>query len=197
MFMLSHTALAVALAGSGAGHDIVVGTPTAGRPTAELDQLVGFFVNLVVLRTDLSGDPTLTELVGRVRSDDLEAYAHQDLPFARLVEAVNPERSASRHPLFQVLVQHRMPPVVDEFAEFAPSVVTLDTGAAMFDLTVDVVEVPGDGLRVRIEYAQDLFDAATAEALVTGWCAPSPRWPAPRSCDCRRWICCRPTSASA
>ncbi|MGW9565919.1 amino acid adenylation domain-containing protein [Prescottella equi] len=166
MFMLSHTALAVALAGSGAGHDIVVGTPTAGRPTAELDQLVGFFVNLVVLRTDLSGDPTLTELVGRVRSDDLEAYAHQDLPFDRLVEAVNPERSAPRHPLFQVLVQHRMPPVVDEFAEFAPSVVTLDTGAAMFDLTVDVVEVPGDGLRVRIEYAQDLFDAATAEALV-------------------------------
>lgn len=166
MFMLSHTAVAVALAGSGAGDDIVVGTPTAGRPAAELDQLIGFFVNLVVLRTDLSGDPTLAELIARVRADDLEAYARQDLPFDRLVEALNPERSASRHPLFQVLVQHRMPPVVTEFAEFAPSVVTIDTGAAMFDLTVDVVEMPGDGLRVRIEYAQDLFDAATAEMLV-------------------------------
>ncbi|MFM1724323.1 amino acid adenylation domain-containing protein [Rhodococcus sp. PAM 2766] len=165
MFMLSHTAIAVALAGSGAGDDVVVGTPTSGRPAAELDQLVGFFVNLVVLRTDLSGDPTLAELVARVRSDDLEAYAHQDLPFDRLVEALSPERSASRHPLFQVLVQHRMPPVVGEFAEFSPTVVTIDTGAAMFDLTVDVVELPGAGLRVRIEYAQDLFDAATAEAL--------------------------------
>ncbi|PTR28868.1 non-ribosomal peptide synthase protein (TIGR01720 family)/amino acid adenylation domain-containing protein [Rhodococcus sp. OK519] len=166
MFMLSHTAVALALSGSGAGADVVVGTPTAGRPAAELDQLVGFFVNLVVLRSDLSGDPTLRELVTRVRAEDLEAYAHQDLPFDRLVEALNPERSASRHPLFQVLVQHRMPPVVGDFAEFEPSVVTIDTGAAMFDLTVDVVELPGDGLRVRIEYAHDLFDAATAEGLV-------------------------------
>ncbi|CAM2921758.1 non-ribosomal peptide synthetase [Prescottella defluvii] len=165
MFMLTHTAVAVALAGSGAGEDVVLGTPTAGRPAAELDESVGFFVNLVVLRTDLSGDPTLAELVARVRSGDLEAYAHQDLPFDRLVDALNPERSAARHPLFQALVQHRMPPVVTEFAEHDPSVVTIDTGAAMLDLTFDVIEAPDGGLRVRIEFAHDLFDAATVDAL--------------------------------
>ncbi|AKE88651.1 non-ribosomal peptide synthetase [Rhodococcus aetherivorans] len=165
MFMLVHTAVAVALARSGAGEDIPIGSPTAGRPAAELDDLVGFFVNMVVLRTDLSGDPTLAELLARIRSTDLDAYANQDLPFDRLVEALNPSRSAGRHPLFQVLVQHRTPPVVDAFAGLEPRVSTVDTGAALFDLTFDVVEDAGDGLRVRVEYARDLFDAATADAL--------------------------------
>ncbi|MGW3480820.1 amino acid adenylation domain-containing protein [Rhodococcus indonesiensis] len=165
MFMLVHTAVAVALARSGAGEDLPIGSPTAGRPAAELDGLVGFFVNMVVLRTDLSGDPTLAELLARVRSTDLDAYANQDLPFDRLVEALNPSRSAGRHPLFQVLVQHRTPPVVDAFAGLEPRVSAVDTGAALFDLTFDVIEDGDGGLRVRVEYARDLFDAATADAL--------------------------------
>ncbi|CDZ90793.1 non-ribosomal peptide synthetase [Rhodococcus ruber] len=165
MFMLVHTAVAVALARSGAGEDLPIGSPTAGRPAAELDGLVGFFVNMVVLRTDLSGDPTLADLLARVRSTDLDAYAHQDLPFDRLVEALEPARSAGRHPLFQVLVQHRTPPVVDAFAGLEPRVSTVDTGAALFDLTFDVIEDVDGGLRVRVEYARDLFDPTTADAL--------------------------------
>ncbi|OBH33595.1 non-ribosomal peptide synthetase [Mycobacterium sp. E342] len=106
-FMLLQTAVAVVLHKAGAGPDVPLGTPVAGRAEAELDQLIGFFVNILVLRNDLTGNPTLRELLTRARETALAAYAHQDLPFDRVVDAVSPVRSLSRNPLFQVVVHVR------------------------------------------------------------------------------------------
>ncbi|HEX5255400.1 MAG TPA: amino acid adenylation domain-containing protein [Mycobacterium sp.] len=106
-FMLLQTAVAVVLHKAGGGTDIPLGTPVAGRTEAELDQLIGFFVNILVLRNDMDGNPTLRELLRRARETALAAYAHQDLPFDRVVDSVSPVRSLSRNPLFQVVVHVR------------------------------------------------------------------------------------------
>ena len=138
--------------------DVVVGTPVAGRNRAETEDLIGFFVNTLVMRTDLSGDPTFAEVLGRVRETALGAYAHQDLPFEQLVDALVTERDRSRTPLFQVLM--------DYYRQDAP-----DSGGgggelaevpAKFDVRLIVVDGGGGGLAGRIEYATGLFDAATA-----------------------------------
>jgi mycobactin peptide synthetase MbtE len=106
-FMLLQTAVALVLHKAGGGTDIPLGTPVAGRTEAELDQLIGFFVNILVLRNDMDGNPTLRELLKRARETALAAYAHQDLPFDRVVDSVSPVRSLSRNPLFQVVVHVR------------------------------------------------------------------------------------------
>ncbi|MFK4273134.1 amino acid adenylation domain-containing protein, partial [Streptomyces milbemycinicus] len=171
VFMVVQAALAVVLTRMGAGTDIPIGTPVAGRTDDALDDLVGFFVNTLVLRTDVSGDPTFRELVGRVRETDLAAFAHQDVPFERLVEVLNPQRSMARHPLFQVMLsfQNNTRPDLT-----MPGLDTTDQplGAVTvkFDLTVNLSELragddgPG-GLSGHVDYRTDLFDAASMEAL--------------------------------
>ncbi|KJF23722.1 non-ribosomal peptide synthetase [Rhodococcus sp. AD45-ID] len=165
MFMLTHAAVAVLLAELGAGDDIVVGSPVAGRSDAALERVVGFFVNTLVLRTDLSGDPTFAQFLERVRAIDLDAYAHQDVPFEQLVEAMAPARSLSRQPLFQILVQYRDAVDRIEMAGLDASPVFLETGTAKFDLTFDLAETADGGIRGRIEYATDLFDRGTVDAF--------------------------------
>ncbi|WP_326695876.1 amino acid adenylation domain-containing protein [Streptomyces sp. NBC_01754] len=174
LFMAAQAALATVLAASGAGTDVPVGSPVAGRTDEALDDLVGFFVNTLVLRTDVSGDPTFRQLLERVRTTDLGAWAHQDLPFDRLVEALNPERTGDRHPLFQVMLTLVQAGATESGADF-PGLRTRTeyspTSTAKFDLTIGFDEhlTPDgrpDGLDITAEYATDLYDPETVEALL-------------------------------
>ncbi|MFF8524702.1 amino acid adenylation domain-containing protein [Streptomyces werraensis] len=171
LFMVLHAAVSALLTRCGAGEDIVLGTPVAGRTEPGLDPLIGLIANTLVLRADTSGDPAFRDLLARLRTADLAALDHQDLPFDRLVEDLNPPRTPGRHPLFQVMLalQNNRPAVLEldgHRTELRPTA----TGTAKFDLFVDVLERHDpeggpDGLTLHVEYATDLYDAGTAEAF--------------------------------
>ncbi|MFG2892335.1 amino acid adenylation domain-containing protein [Streptomyces sp. NPDC048248] len=148
--------------------DVAVGTLAGGRPRPELDDVVGYFVNTVVLRTDLHGDPTWRELLGRVREVAREAYAHQELPFEKLVAELSPERDLSRNPLFQVLLALHEEPRAGHLTElYDRKELEGLLGTARFDLALDVTDhAAGAGdLSVSFEYATDLFDADFVRGL--------------------------------
>ncbi|GAA4238441.1 hypothetical protein GCM10022254_54400 [Actinomadura meridiana] len=169
LFMVVQAGFATLLTRLGAGTDIPLGSPVAGRDDDALDDLVGCFINTLVLRTDTSGDPTFAEVLARVRAADLAAYGHADLPFDRVVEALNPVRSLALHPLFQVmLVLQNTPRGQFEFPGLAVGREYVHTGTARLDLVVDLTEQPGGGLHGTLEYSTDLYDRATAHRLA-GW----------------------------
>ncbi|BCZ23729.1 non-ribosomal peptide synthetase [Mycobacterium senriense] len=180
-FMLLQTAVAVVLHKAGGGVDIPLGTPVAGRTEAELDQLIGFFVNILVLRNDMDGNPTLRELLKRARETALAAYAHQDLPFDRVVDSVSPVRSLSRNPLFQVVVHVRdhlsATRVIEAAAAGSGEQDTVCTSLdpifdmAHADLSVNFFGTDGSGdigYNCNVIYRTELYARATIERLA-GW----------------------------
>ncbi|MFL6121749.1 amino acid adenylation domain-containing protein, partial [Actinophytocola sp.] len=165
VFMVVHAGLTALLSRLGAGTDIPVGTSVAGRTDKALDDLVGFFVNTLVLRVDTGGDPSFRELVARARERGLDAYAHQDVPFERLVEAVNPVRSLAYHPLCQTVIAWQNNAVADlRLPGLTVTEEPVRTGTARADLTFFVGE--RDGIGGAVEYNSDIFDRSTVESLV-------------------------------
>ncbi|HEX7306424.1 amino acid adenylation domain-containing protein [Lentzea sp.] len=162
-FMVLRAALAGVLSRLGAGEDVPIGGIVAGREDESLAELVGCFVNTVVLRTDVSGQPTFRELLARVREQDGAAHRHSELPFDRLVEALQPARSQGLHPLCQTLLVLQPPATAPEFPGLSGEDVPLEVDAAKADLVFDFTE--DDGLRGTLKYATDLFEAGTATAL--------------------------------
>lgn len=147
-------------------HDIAVGSPIAGRQRTDLEGLIGFFVNTLVMRTNLSGDPSFRELLRRVRDVCLGAYAHQDVPFEKLVQELKPRRFAGRSPLFQVLIVLQNTPSA---ATEAPGGLRMqrigqERGTAKFDLEL-MIRAGDDSLGCTFEYALDLFEASTVERM--------------------------------
>ena len=141
--------------------DIVVGSPIANRNRTEIEGLIGFFVNTLVLRTHVSGDPTFKDLLAGVKETTLGAYAHQDVPFEKLVEELNPERSLSHSPLFQVMfVLQNASAGPRELSGLVLNPVKLENGTTKFDLSVSLIE-RSDGLKGSWEYSTDLFNEAT------------------------------------
>ncbi|MEV5243545.1 amino acid adenylation domain-containing protein, partial [Streptomyces cinnamoneus] len=174
LFMVLQAGVAALLTRHGAGTDVPIGSPIAGRTDTALDNLVGFFVNTLVLRTDTSGNPSFRELLDRVRETDLAAYAHQDLAFERLVELLNPTRSLSRHPLFQVFLSlHNNPETALHLDGVRATPHSVALGDARFDLTFELIETLDDqgkpaGIEGRLEFALDLFDESSAQRLANG-----------------------------
>ncbi len=166
LFMLLLAAFQALLARCGGRRDVSVGTPVVNRNRVELEGLVGLFQNTLVLRTDLSGGPTFRELLARVRETTLQAHAHQELPFERLVDELQPDRSLDRQPLFQVLFTVKPPRrEVRELAGLRVTPLPAGKGTAKFDLTLTVVERP-ERLILQMEFARDLFHRTTAQRLL-------------------------------
>jgi amino acid adenylation domain-containing protein len=166
LYMTLLGAFQVLLSKYGGSEDIVVGSPIAGRTRKEIEELIGLFVNTVVLRTDLSGDPSFREVLRRAREATLGAYEHQDVPFEKLVAELEPERSLSHAPLFQVMFAQQN---AVERGVALPGIDASEVGAelasAKFDLFL-TARATGQGLRVGLNYATDLFERATAERML-------------------------------
>ncbi len=165
LFMTLLSAFQVLLLRYSGEQDVIVGTPVAGRTRAELEALIGFFVNTLVLRTDLSGDPTFAELIGRAREVCLGAYAHQDIPFERLVEELQPERSLSQTPLFQVMfVLQNAPAETLKTSGLTLHALQARNASTRFDLSLSITEVEG-GMTAALQYNADLFERETIERM--------------------------------
>ncbi|AEH46247.1 amino acid adenylation domain protein [Parageobacillus thermoglucosidasius C56-YS93] len=176
LFMVLQAGFAAFLTRLGAGTDIPIGSPIAGRNDDSLEHLVGLFINTLVLRMDTSGNPSFRELLGRVREVNLSAYENQDIPFERLVEILNPVRSRAKHPLFQVMfVFQNTPEPKLELQGLESRLEIRSVGTAKFDLTLELRERRGedgspDGLIGLFEYSRDLFDHTTVEAFAKRLC---------------------------
>ncbi len=149
--------------------DSVLGTPVANRTRSDVEGLIGFFVNTLVLRTSVAGDPAFAEMVGRAKATALGAYAHQDLPFERLVEELSPRRDLSRNPLFQLMFNLVNTPFEGgESGDLSLAPVAVSAETALVDLQL-YLRLGADGLSIRWEYATDLFETATIERLARGY----------------------------
>ncbi|WP_254205224.1 amino acid adenylation domain-containing protein [Nocardia alni] len=171
MFMLAHAALAIVFSRLGAGEDVVIGTPMAGRGAESVQNMIGMFVNTLALRTPVDSNTALREFLSGVRDVDLDAFTNADVPFERIVQIVNPARSAARHPIFQVLLvmQNFVEPVL-EVPGLRVRVEDINRQVTPFDLTLELRERfsstgEADGIDVRLTYATDLFDPDTAVSL--------------------------------
>ncbi|HEY0602193.1 MAG TPA: amino acid adenylation domain-containing protein, partial [Herpetosiphonaceae bacterium] len=166
LFMTLLAAFQVLLSRSSGQDELLVGSPIAGRTRAELDEVIGCFVNTLVLRADLRGQPSFLALLERVRTTTLHAYEHQELPFERLVEALQPARDLSRSPLVQVMFAlHNTPQEAIALPGLTLTRLAVDSGTAKFDLALSLNET-ADGLVGTLEYATALFERATMERLI-------------------------------
>jgi amino acid adenylation domain-containing protein len=146
--------------------DIVVGVPAANRDGVEIEGLIGFFVNSLAMRTNLSGALTFADVLSRVRETTLGAYAHQQAPFERIIDALNPPRQRGHSPIFQVmLVLLNAPAAIFEAPGLSAEIVEVETAATQFDLVVEMIE-RSEGIVIRLAYCTDLFEAATAQRLL-------------------------------
>ncbi len=166
LFMACLAAFQTLLARSTGADDVPVGSPVAGRPTPDLEALIGLFVNVVVMRGDLSLDPRWSELLERVRHTALEAYAHQELPFERLVDELQPDRDLGRNPLFQVMLAFQNAPLPRvTLRDLTLSQESLDNRSAMFDLALSLRARDGV-IALSLEFSSDLFEPVTARRLL-------------------------------
>jgi amino acid adenylation domain-containing protein/non-ribosomal peptide synthase protein (TIGR01720 family) len=167
LFMVLHGALALFLARMSTSDDVAVGTAVAGRGEAVLDDVIGMFVNTLVLRTSVDRSKGFTDLLGHVRDVDLDAFAHADIPFERLVDLLEPERTTARHPLFQVAIAfENLPPSEFHLPDLTVSAVDVEVYTAKFDLSLTLHEKSdGTGLSAGFLYARDLFDENTIEVF--------------------------------
>ncbi|MDA2809000.1 condensation domain-containing protein, partial [Nocardiopsis suaedae] len=165
-FMLLQGAVAVLLHRMGAGDDIAVGTPVTDRADEALHDAVGMYLNMLTLRTDLSGAPTGRELLARVREADIAAFARSAVPFEAVVRECDPARSAARHPLFQVMITYQRESERTRLLGADARVHPVDAATSKLDLEFTFAEVPGrEGLAATLRYATARFDRATAESL--------------------------------